>query len=414
MKSHPASIVSFIVSVDSKLGESIKTSLLQIGIDCSPKLLSLEDFQSLVVSSDNTSKLFFIDIRDRTDQAVALFRKRKHQASSNYIAIGDSTNPYEVIEILKGGADDFLDSSENLHFQTVNAIKRFQSRSVNQDSGHGSMTIVTGASGGCGASIVAQNFAVIAGQGPRSCGLLDYDLRKGDQSSLLNLRPIHTIADLCVSFDVVDKKMVEQSFATHESGVRLLASPETSTNAGHIQPKMLLRIAELASEVFEQIVIDLPTAHLNDFSNLLSQCDRLVIVFRTDFSSIKNAVRQLESLKSMGFSLEKLDLVANRWGSGATIDIDEIQNAIGQEIHYEIREDAKVFHCVNCGKPVVTEWPSSDVAKVIRRIHTRNLSANEQNVHGGHGGWLSTVFSKYCSQRGTTRRFESEVASRSS
>ncbi len=388
-----ASMISIVISNDDRLGELIQTILLQMGIDCNPEFLSIETFQNAPVNHEPRSKLYFIDIRDRIEQAVALFRRLKHQSNANYIAIGDSTNPYEVIEILKEGADDFLDISENLHFQTVNAIKRFQSKSSETESSRGTTTIVTGASGGSGASILAQNLAVAAVRTSQTCGLLDYDLRKGDQASLLNLRPIHTLVDLCESFDVVDKKMVEQSFTAHESGVRLLAAPEPMTDPADISAAMLCRLTDFARDLFDQIVIDLPAFYLNQFSDLLDRCDRLMIVFRTDFSSIKNTIRQLETLQGLGFDTDRLDLVANKWGAATNIETEEIQKAIGHQIPYSICDDPKIFHCVNCGKPILTEWPKSDVSQAIMHMFTKNQTSGIQDLSNRKQSWFSSIFS---------------------
>lgn len=405
-----ASMISLVISNDDRLGELIQTTLLQMGIDCHPDLLAIETFQTAPVNHEPRDKLYFIDIRDRIEQAVALFRRLKHQPNVNYIAIGDSTNPYEVIEILKEGADDFLDISENLHFQTVNAIKRIQSKSSEHESSRGTATIVTGASGGSGASMLAQNLAVAAVRTSQSCGLLDYDLRKGDQASLLNLRPIHTLADLCESFDVVDKKMVEQSFTSHDSGVRLLAAPERMTDPSTISSAMLSRLTDFALDQFDQIIIDLPAFYLNQFSELLDRCDRLITVFRTDFSSIKNTIRQLETFHSLGFNTDRLDLVANKWGAATNIETDEIQKAIGHPISFSIRDDPKIFHSVNCGKPVLTEWPKSDVSQAIMQIFTRNQDSEIPNSTSHKPSWFSSIFSRQRSSATRPHMLKSQLS----
>ncbi|WP_166819656.1 AAA family ATPase [Thalassoroseus pseudoceratinae] len=399
MKRQQSNLVSLIVSSDQELGRSIQTTLQQMGIDCLPELLPMESLHANQVNATPQTKLYFIDVRNRTNQAITLFRKLKHQSNSNYIAIGDRTNPYEVIEILKEGADDFLDVSENLHFQVVNAIKRTQAKSAAIEANSGSLTIVTGAAGGSGTSMVAQNLAIASMQDAQTCGLLDFDLRKGDQSSLLNLRPIHTLADLCENYDVLDQKMVEQSFTTHESGLRVLASPERITEGPDITADMLRRVTEMALEIFDQIIIDVPAFHLAEYRNLLERCDRLVILFRTDFSSVKNTMRQLETLRELEFELGNLDLVANKWGASTTIDTEEIQKAISFPIPLSISDDPKVIHCVNCGKPIITEWPNAEVSKAINRIYMRRQGKDLQNTHPYTKSWLGSVLSKCFSQK---------------
>ena len=48
----------------------------------------------------------------------------------------------------------------------------------------------------------------------------------------LNLKPRHSIADLCHNIDKLDQKMFEQSLIEHPSGVFVLAAPKRAKMPG--------------------------------------------------------------------------------------------------------------------------------------------------------------------------------------
>ena len=74
----------------------------------------------------------------------------------------------------------------------------------------GKVIALLGASGGSGCSTLAVNFATALAREYRWTLLVDLAvLQGGDLSALLDLKPAHTLADLCHSGNRLDPAMVE-------------------------------------------------------------------------------------------------------------------------------------------------------------------------------------------------------------
>jgi len=52
--------------------------------------------------------------------------------------------------------------------------------------------------------------------------------------TLLDLRPEHTLADLCRNVDRLDRNMFQQALVHHASGAHLLAPPDAFAEAADI------------------------------------------------------------------------------------------------------------------------------------------------------------------------------------
>src|SRR5439155_66987 len=74
-------------------------------------------------------------------------------------------------------------------------------------------------SGGSGSSTLAVNVAVSLAREHKSAALFDLKLQAGDLAALLDLKPNHTLADLCQNSARMDRAMFERSLVRHSSGV---------------------------------------------------------------------------------------------------------------------------------------------------------------------------------------------------
>src|SRR5439155_16536156 len=112
-------------------------------------------------------------------------------------------------------------------------------------------------SGGSGSSTLSANVATVLAKVHKSALLVDLKLEAGDLAALLDLKPAHTLADLCLNARRVDRVMFEHSLARHASGVHLLAPPSALADLAHVTPEGVRQVRALGRALFPYVLLAL-------------------------------------------------------------------------------------------------------------------------------------------------------------
>src|SRR5262249_21673716 len=150
-----------------------------------------------------------------------LLRASKTPQIQRVLAIGPVDQQRIRLGALREGADQFLDAAE-IKLELEVFLRRFGNQTAVQNE-HGRVISVLSPSGGGGSSTIAVNLATALVKEHKSCLLVDLNLGAGDLSSLLDLKPTHTLADLCRTATRMDRAIFERSLVRHASGVSLLS-----------------------------------------------------------------------------------------------------------------------------------------------------------------------------------------------
>ena len=202
-------------------------------------------------------------------------------------------------------------------------------RPASRRSPVGQLTTVISASGGCGKTLIAANLAVSLAQAHGSCGLFDFDLVGSDVATFLGLKPRHTLADLCRSVDKLDHNMWEQTLMPHDSSVSVLAGPATWDDARQISVDDLQKILRSGRGQFSQIVVDLDSCWLNDRGPILLDSTTILLLFRLDFASVRNATRAVQALSRLGIPSDNVHLAVSRFVKNSDITPSQAEAALG-------------------------------------------------------------------------------------
>lgn len=365
----PAS--TLIISRHSPAASGFRQMLAQLGWECPyANVVSLETAAVKIAQQPVPPRYVFLVCPDPADDVPAEVSLVRSWSDARLIVIGRMDDPRNVLDAVHQGADDYLDQERDLPAQLKTCLERLR-RKDQSAPGAGRMLAVISPSGGSGASLVAANLAAALAQrgGSSGCVLLDLDPRHGDQASLFNLTPRHTLADLCRNIESLDRNMLEQSLTPHSSGVRVLAAADDLEESSRIDGRALLRIAQQTRLAFPLTVLDLPTALDEHHIDVLSLCDAVVVVFRLDFPSLRNLRRCLQFLEHKDIDERKVRLVANRCGLPMGLCASKIRSALRRDILLSIDDDPEAANLtVNCGTPAVLEMPRSPLALTMRKL----------------------------------------------
>jgi pilus assembly protein CpaE len=291
------------------------------------------------------------------------------------LAVGPVADSKLVVQAQRAGANDYVDEGD-AEAELRGALSRLRSGAQPQGK-PGRLIALLPAGGGTGSSTLAVNVATVIAQQHKSALLIDMKRAAGDLADFLDLRPTHTLADLCQNSTRMDRVMFEGALVRHSSGVHLLAPPRTFLDMPLVTPEGVGQVLRIGRAIFPYVVADLEGSFREEESEVLRQADVVLLVLRLDFTCLRGAKHALDYLTELGVDQDKVRLVANRHGQPKEVPIPAAEEALGVKFFHRVPEDAKIVNNANNnGVPVVLDSPRARVA--------RSLTALAHSINGRH------------------------------
>ncbi len=366
----------YLISDHEETSGEIRKILLREGLDCPAAHVLTLDLAARRLAAAKPDLL--VVVLDPDPERALSTLADLPRGAARVLAVGPTTEPRLVIRALRGGVDDYVDRGD-LEAELKHALDTIQARRENREEA-GRLIAVLAPSGGSGSSTLAANVATVLAKEHGRSALIDLKLEAGDLSALLDLKPTHTLSDLCQSIARVDRTLFDKSLARHASGVHLLAPPARLSEVRHVTPEAVRQVLSLARSGFPYVVVDLDHSFRDEQAQVLRQADVVLLVLRLDFASLRNARRALEHLEALGVPRDRLRPVVNRFGQAREIPAAKAEEALDMKIFHYVPEDPKtVNRANNNGVPLVLESPSAKVAKSLAK-----LAASVNGRHKAH------------------------------
>ena len=190
--------------------------------------------------------------------------------------------------------------------------------------------------------------------------LVDMKWATGDLAILLDLKPLHSLADLCSNAARMDRVMLERRAARHDSGIHLLAPLHNFSEFHQVTSEGIQQTLTLARELFSHVLVDLDFSDRAEEAQVLRQASLILLVLRLDFSSLRNAQQALAYLEHLGVNRERVRIVVNRHGQPREAPCRQGRGGPGRQFFHLIPEDARTVNGANNnGVPLVLEYPSA-------------------------------------------------------
>jgi pilus assembly protein CpaE len=301
------------------------------------------------------------------ERGLEMLRKLRGEMTGYLLAAGQTADSKLILRALHAGADQYLDEAD-LEAGLESVLARLQ---IKQEANAppGRLLALLAASGGSGASSLAANLAVVLAREHQKCALLDLKPGIGDLAALLDLKPQFNLADLCQNIMRLDRAMFEKMLVRHASGVHLLGSPQAFGNARAVTAQGVNQALAMARKLFPYVVVDLEDCFHEEQMVTIRQASVVFLVFRLDFTSLRNARRILEHLKDLDLPRHRIRLVINRRGLPYELPLAEAEQALGEKLTHFIPDDPKTFNrSNNVGIPVVLKNPTAKVSRSIAEL----------------------------------------------
>lgn len=353
-----------VIADEERLGARISQALVAIGEECpSDHIVRVAQAEQYLIR--NHPDLVLVAGGRDIQEATSTFSRLRDLTVGHLLAVGPVLDPKLVLGILRSGVADYVDEAA-LETELASALTRLKTARVGRAS-PGRLIAVVGPSGGSGASLIAANLAVAMAKLKERCLLIDLKSRTGDLAAFLNLKPSHTMQDLCRVASRIDRVLFEQTLSSHPTGVGLLASPRSYEAASSVEA--MIRIFDLGRALFPRILVDVDPSLPEETMETLRQANHVLIIMRLEFNSLRNAKTLLDHLERCGHDPRKILLIANRVGQPKEIPAAKVQEALGRKFYAMVPDDPKsALGSQNNGVPAMTEYPSSYFSKALRTL----------------------------------------------
>ena len=221
--------------------------------------------------------------------------------------------------------------------------------------------------GGTGKSVVAINLAIaLAKRTIQPVVLVDADLQFGDVALMLQLAPVHTIAEAAAAGERLDGTMLENLLLRHEaSGLLVLAAPTEPSSADRIGRADLARVINVLRERCAYIVVDTSANFAEITLAALEAADDILVLAGLDVMSLKSARVGMQTMRALDIPFSSVKFVLNRANTRVGLSEADAERAVQLKVDAALPSDILVAESVNRGVPVVISSPRSKFAKSI-------------------------------------------------
>lgn len=359
-------VAVLIHNTSHPLGGQLR-EMLQARLNClSVALLPFEQAEETLARGH--LQLLVVVLSPFPDRALHVLRKIRTHVAGPVLAVGLASDSKLILRALHEGADHYVDESD-LEAQLETVLQRVQIKEEAARAPGGRIITLLGASGGSGSSTLAVNLAGVLARDHRRCALIDLKPGVGDLAALLDLKPAHNLADLCLNAGRMDRAMFESALVAHSSGIHLLAPPQMYEDIRLVTAPGVQKSMVLSREAFPFTVVDLEDCYHEEQVVVLRQADYVLLVFRLDFTSLRSTRRILDYLAQAGIGADRVRLVINRYGQAKELPLSEAEEALGRKIAHIVPDDPKTINAANnAGEPAVFRTPSAKVAQSIVQL----------------------------------------------
>jgi pilus assembly protein CpaE len=259
-------------------------------------------------------------------------------------------------------------------------IARIKAAMRSEDQPLACIVALWGSKGGVGTTTIATNLAIaLQSVTAKRVTLFDASLLAGTLGVMLNMEPRHTLADLLTRVDDLDYELLSSVVAEHSSGVRVLLSPQWSTNGHGPQPEQLAQILAWLQQANDYVVVDTSPSLDQATSRVLQLSHQVLVVLTPQMSSLRNARLFLREVETWDQMSQKVMLLLNRYPVKGGLPLKSIQQALGKEFVAQVPDDERlVTYSINRGIPLMLSHPRSPVAKHVQRLAQHVIAGMEK------------------------------------
>ena len=332
--------------------------------------LSAEGHDGLTKAVANPPDLAIIDVMMPGMTGYDVCRRLRANPVTASIVIMILTaraQPMDREAAMDAGADDYMTKPVTMTelLERVNELLSRQSEPPPAFSGTFALASLRG---GVGVTTLAVNLAVALTQtsGEPVC-LVDLCPTSGHVALQLGLRPEPNWSAIIEAADAgdIDAEGIEPYLLSHNSGLRVLASPFVPVVERGISQKAAHVLLGALQQQFPVLVVDVPSTLDEATMAVMQVASALGMVLTAEPPSLQTSIGTLRSLSQWS---SKLYAIMNQVAPGPQLPADAIARALKHPVAATIAFDPSQARALAQGTPLALSSPDSPFAQAIRGL----------------------------------------------
>ncbi len=266
--------------------------------------------------------------------------------------------------------------------EVLRACVRALRATVEGPGGTGQILSFMAAAGGVGATTLAVEAAMILAREtktPDSTCLVDLDFQTSACADYLDLEPRLDLDEIGSHPDRLDMQLLEVMFTRHKSGLALVAAKGRPAEGPALDTGVVLRILDLVSSRFENVVIDMPRAWMPWTDQVLMGSTHVFIVTDMTVPGLRFGRRAATSLSGR-LSDVRPRVIVNRFEQqmlfGTGLRRADVERALEGLLEGTVSNNYKlVREAIDRGLPLDDIKAGSNVSTDLRKIIFNNRPA---------------------------------------
>ncbi len=253
---------------------------------------------------------------------------------------------------------------------------------------------VVGSVGGCGATTIAIELATALAlrSGPEQrVALVDLHLADGSAAAYLGATANMMLAEASASPERIDTALLDVFATKIGDGLELLAAPRDPKAFARVSQTAVCRLLEMAAQVYDWIVIDLPRHHQPWTLDVLAGSDEVLVVSELTVPALLSARALASEVEAELSGGAQPRIILNRLASrvfGPAPSLAEAEKALQRKADGGITSDWEAAAAsVNLGGSISHHRPRSKIVRDVGVLVDRLIQpAEAPRAQAGRGG----------------------------
>ncbi len=289
-----------------------------------------------------------------------------HHPKIAIILLCASNTPEFLINSMRAGVREVLPSPVAADALEA-AVNRIAAKLVGVDARKpGKILAFLSCKGGSGATFLATNLGYQLAQA-KSVLLIDLNLQFGDALSFIHDgKPSLTLADIAHDITRLDATFLAASAVKITPNFSILAAPEEPSQAMEVKPEHIDAILNVAVAQYDFILLDMGLTLDTLSIKALDRAYRIYPVLLASLPNLRNANKLLGVFRSLGYSLDKIEFILNRFEKGSAVGVEDMRRTLGAaNFHIVPNSFKEVNTSINQGDPLIEMARSNPVVKSL-------------------------------------------------
>lgn len=208
-------------------------------------------------------------------------------------------------------------------------------------------------------------------RGASTC-VVDLNFQQGACAEYLDLEPRFDLAEIENNPERLDRQLLDVMLSKHASGLCVLAAPTRPTEMRSFNTDVVVRMLDLVSAYFDNVVIDMPRTWFPWTETVLLGSNKLYLVAEMTVPCIRHTQRLIQAIYDAVGKEVKPQVILNRYElrkSDSGIKQADVEEVLGEHFAGGIANNYRlVREAVDRGVPLHEIDPNANVVHDLRRI----------------------------------------------